>query len=205
MKRSLSFALLLLAFVSAFAQPKRGFEPNDLYTLKEVADAQIAPDGSRVAFTITEITPDHARTVTHIWLVPTKGGQPVRLTQDEANESAPRWSPDGKHLAFYSDRDRQDGLWVVATGGEPQLAAHVRRTNFFLTHAGESFTWSPDSRRIAFLSDPQSVLKATKVAAAAPSVAGGISDRLFRALTREEIERLPPATRDMILRAFTSR
>ena len=192
MKRYLlSSCCLLLFFLTTIAQPKRGLQPEDLYNYKEVADANIAPDGSRVAYTVTEVSADRARNVTHIWLVSTNGGAPKRLTNDEADETTPRWSPDGKWLAYY----KQDGLWVINPddNSAPQLITRVARTNFFFNKAGESFTWAPDSKRIAFLSDP-SILPQ-------PTPMPNVMERLTRPLTVDEIMALPPATREMILRA----
>ncbi len=199
--------LLLLLFCLALvpAQTKRGFQPRDLSALKDVSDAQLSPDGARVVYTVTEVSADHLRNVSHLWIVPTVGGEPKRLTSDEANESTARWSPDGKLIAFYSDRDKQNGLWVrPVEGGELQLVTHVARTNFFLTHAGESFTWSPDGKRLAFLSSPESLPKAAKVVSSgnnSGSGMAGIPERLRRPLTLEEINQLPAETREMILRA----
>ena len=179
--------LLLLLFTSLTAQPKRGLQPEDLFNYKEVADAQIAPDGSRVAYTMTEVSADRARNVTHIWIVSTSGGEPKRLTKDEADDSNPRWSPDGKWIAFY----KQDGLWIAdPDSGEAQIITRVARTNFFFNKAGESFTWSPDSKRIAFLSDPKILPPANPM-----------TERLMRGVTTDELMRLPKETRDMILRA----
>src|SRR6185295_19154086 len=129
-------------------------QPEDLYAIKDVTDAQISPEGSRVVFTVSETAADRSRSITQLWIVPTAGGEPKRLVAVEG--STPRWSPDGRMIAFYAARDGQNGLWVVSPeGGEAQKLTPVRRTNFFLTHAGESFVWSPDSRRIAFLSAPE--------------------------------------------------
>src|SRR5205085_9942396 len=108
----------------------------------------------RVVLTVSETTADRSRTISQLWIVPTAGGEAKRLLAVEG--STPRWSPDGRMIAFYATRDGQSGLWVVsAEGGEPQMLTRVQRTNFHLTHAGESFAWSPDSRRIAFLSSPE--------------------------------------------------
>lgn len=207
-----SSAILLLMFLlislCAPAQTKRGFQPEDIYALKDVSDAQISPDGSRVVYTVSEVSPDRTRYVSHLWIVPTAGGESKRLTTDEADESTARWSPDGKLIAFYSSRDGQNGLWVIpAEGGQSQLVTHVLRTNFFLNKSGESFTWSPDSRRIAFLSSPEAHPNLAKIAVPdaannpANSAMGGIPERLRRPLTLEEINQLPPQIRDMILRA----
>lgn len=191
MKFQQRYGLLLLLpffFLVTNAQPKRGLQPEDLYQYKEVADANISPDGSRVAYTVTEVSADRTRNVTHIWLVSTNGGEPKRLTTDEADEITPRWSPDGKWLAYY----KQDGLWIAnPDSGAAQLVTRLARTNFFFNKASESFTWAPDSKRIAFLSDP-SIL---------PKQMPSVMERLTRPLTMEEIMQLPPATREMILKA----
>src|SRR5262249_50656516 len=84
----------------------------------------------------------------------------------------------------------------------PRLVTHVFRTNFFLTHAGESFTWAPDGKRIAFLSSIEVLNDAPPAAAAAidPKLAG-LPPQVLRPLTREEVEKLPVEIREMIFRA----
>ncbi len=187
MNKNFYLALVILLFISPLhAQTKRGFLPEDLYQLKDVADANISPDGSRVAYTVTEVSADHSRNVTHIWLVKTEGGEPKRLTKDDADETTPRWSPDGKLLAFH----KQDALWTInPDAGEPNRITRVARTNFFFTKAGESFTWSPDSKQIAFISDPV-ILPPNPM-----------MERLTRGLSQDELMRLPAETRNTILKA----
>jgi dipeptidyl aminopeptidase/acylaminoacyl peptidase len=185
------------------AQTKRGLSPTDLSAIKDVSDAQISPDGSKVVYVISEAAPDRSRMVSRLWIVPTSGGEPKRLTTGAANESTPRWSPDGKWIAFYSNRDQQDGLWIVpAEGGEPKLVTRVYRTNFYLKAAGESFTWAPDSKRIAFLSSIEVLNQAPPSATAEndPRLAG-VPPQVLRPLTRDEIEKLPVEIREMIFRA----
>ena len=115
---ALFFACSVLAAAQTQPSP-RGLLPTDLSALKDVSDAQISPDGSKVVYVVSEASSDRSRTVSRLWLVPTAGGESKRLTTGDANESTPRWSPDGKWIAFYSNRDRQDGLWVApAEGGK---------------------------------------------------------------------------------------
>src|SRR5262249_35635034 len=108
----------------------------------------------------------------------------------------------GKWIAFYSNRDKKDGLWVApAEGGEPRLVTHVYRTNFFLTHAGESIAWAPDGKRIAFLSSTEVLNDAPPPPIASDPKFAGLPPQVLRPLTREEIEKLPVEIREMIFRA----
>lgn len=212
MKTRLSLITLILISSTLFfsgqesTQTKRGLLPTDLSAIKEVSDAQISPDGSRVVYVVSETAPDRSRMISRLWIVPTAGGEPKLLTKNDASEafseSGPRWSPDGKWIAFYSSRDKKDGLWIVpAEGGEPKLATYVVRTNFYLNKAGESFTWSPDSRQIAFLSSPEVLSQSAPTDAAKTLQKSGIPEQVLRPLSREEIEKLPVEVREMIFRA----
>lgn len=207
--RNTTFRSIALAFVfslsllTGFGQTKRGFLPTDLSLLKEVSDAQISPDGSKIVFTVSETLADRARSISRLWIVPAQGGEPKRLTTGDANESTPRWSPDGKSIAFYSNRDNRDGLWMVpAEGGAPQPLIRVYRTNFFMNKAGESFCWSPDGKSIAFLSSIE-VLSETPALAAANTdgAPAGVPAAALRPLSREEIDKLPVEVREMLFRA----
>ena len=193
------FALILLVLAAmAVGQPRR-FQPTDLYAIKDVADAQISPLGTHVAFTVTEISADREASSTNVWLVSGLGGTPRNLTVDGG--TTPRWSPDGKLIAFLARRNGASGLWVMQADGSGQmLVAPILRTNYHLKSAGESFAWSPDSTRIAFLTSPESSPDAKPAIVDNPAF-GGLPERLRRPLSREEIERLPPETREMILKA----
>src|SRR5262249_60913006 len=101
---------ILIAATSVSSQTKRGLLPNDLSLIKDVSDAQISPAGSSVVYVVSEAAPDRSRTVSRLWIVPTKGGESKRLTAGDASESTPRWAPDGQWIAFYSNRDKQERL-----------------------------------------------------------------------------------------------
>jgi dipeptidyl aminopeptidase/acylaminoacyl peptidase len=201
---SILVGLVLVYSSPSAAQPQRGLLPTDLSIIKDAGDVQISPDGSRVVYVLGESTPDRSRTISRLWIVPAAGGESKRLTTGEAGESTPRWSPDGKFIAFYSNRDGRDGLWIVpAEGGEPKLVTRVLRTNFYLKGAGESFAWAPDGKRIAFLSSPEVFAEASSAPASAPAdpKLAGLPAQVLRPLTGEEIEKLPVEIREMIFRA----
>ncbi len=127
------------------APPK--FTVEEMLKLRRVSDPQLSPDGTRVAYVITEVDETQNSRVNHIWIVPITGGEPARLLAGDKAEDRPRWSPDGKLIAFVSARDGSSQIWVVAAGGgEP------RKVTAIATEASGE-TWSPDGKWIAFVSD----------------------------------------------------
>ncbi|HSJ26118.1 MAG TPA: S9 family peptidase [Longimicrobiales bacterium] len=115
--------LLLLALAvaaPAWAQQTTGraFTPADWYRMKTVGSAAISPDGSQVAFTVTQAREADNDRHTEIWVVPTRGGEPVRYTAPGHSSSSPRWSPDGQYLYFSSNRPGGRGnTWVLRMHG----------------------------------------------------------------------------------------
>ena len=75
----------------------RGYTAEDLFRLKTVADPQVSPDGSRIAYTVTEIAQDSNGYRSAIWLAE-KGCDPRQITYSGKSVSQPRWSPDGSSL-----------------------------------------------------------------------------------------------------------
>src|SRR5208283_4295850 len=89
--------------------PARRIQPDDLAAVVTASQAQVRPDGRVVAYTRTEVDLAGDAYRSAIWLVPADGGDPVQLTRGAGRDSAPRWSPDGRSLAFVSDRDGRPG------------------------------------------------------------------------------------------------
>ena len=115
---------------------------DDIYRFQIPADPDLAPDGSRVVYVLTGQDRDLDGATSAIWLVPTDGGAARRLTNGP-EDAAPRWSPDGRTIAFL----RAGQLYLLpADGGEarPLTTAQSRPAG-----AGPA-VWSPDGRRIAF-------------------------------------------------------
>ncbi|MCA1565583.1 MAG: S9 family peptidase [Acidobacteria bacterium] len=164
--------------------------PADTLRVANVSEAQVAPDGSAVCYTVSAVEGNASRA--SLWcaqlgderVVPT---QPRRMPQQvlggDWNVSRPRWSPDGRRLAFVATRGEQSGLWVMSPRGErpqqqPRFVAPVRSTNFHIPYAGESFVWSPDGRRIAFINASEEAQDGA--AAAGASVAATAAGRARR-------------------------
>lgn len=100
--------------------PPEGPHPlgaRDLIALERLSDHQVSPDGESIVF--VRRTLDHAtgKGLTDLWLVPTSGGTPSRLTDHEASDGNPRWSPDGKSLFFLSSRSGSSQVWRMPAGG----------------------------------------------------------------------------------------
>jgi dipeptidyl aminopeptidase/acylaminoacyl peptidase len=97
------------------------FTAAEMMKLKRLADPALSPDGKWVAYQQTDVALPSGTRNTDIWVVPVTGGEPRRLTSHPKSDSRPRWSPDGKQLAFLSNRDGSSQVYVLdLAGGEPR-------------------------------------------------------------------------------------
>ena len=142
-----SFVALVMAGVHVSAQG-RPISDRDLFAFRWVADPRISPDGSDVAYTLVQVNEKENRYETSVWIVSTDGhGSPRRLTGGP-RDAAPRWSPDGRTLAFTRAADDTSGsqLFLLSlAGGEPRKLTDVPK-------GIGSPVWSPDGHAIAFTS-----------------------------------------------------
>ncbi len=140
----LAGALCVSLAAGAQAQ-QRAMTSEDVLAIRGVSDPQIAPDGQRVVYVVSQ--PDLKENVfnTDLWLVGTAAGPAIRLTNSPKSDSRPRWSPDAGRIAFLSAREERAQVWIISPhGGEAE-----RLTNH--PTAVSDFVWSPDGARIAFV------------------------------------------------------
>ena len=95
----------------------RPMTPDDLYAIAWLSDPQLSPDGRRVAFVVTRMDRDEDAYRSAIWVVDSDGkGTPAQFTAGAKRDSAPRWSPDGRWLAFLSERGEEKRGGAVGHG-----------------------------------------------------------------------------------------
>jgi dipeptidyl aminopeptidase/acylaminoacyl peptidase len=143
--RACAFVFLTAPLLAQPASAPRVFEPRDLFSLEVASDPQISPDGSMVAYVrrTGDIMTDRMRPT--IWVVHTRTAEQMPVAAGPGAHSQPRWSPDGRRLAYVS----------TAEGGRAQLFVRwmesgeaVRLTG--LPETPSSLAWSPDGRRLAY-------------------------------------------------------
>jgi len=141
---------------------KRLFTAEDAIGFKSVSDSQISPDGQHIAFVQGDAyKTDTKNPKSQVWIVSEEGAGLRPLTAGPRTDVLPRWSPDGKRLAFASDRleDGQKQIFLLSLeGGEAQPLTDIKGT--IPTPRGlNSLQWSPDGRYLAFLKEDGQTLE----------------------------------------------
>lgn len=140
-------ALLALALLPLATAQARGVVAEDVYRLETVESPRFSPDGQWIAYTVSVADREADADQSDLWLARWDGKETRQLTRSKASEHSPRWSPDGRRLAFLSDRADEkagDQIWVLdMAGGEAQ---QLSRFESPVT----GFAWSPDGTRIVF-------------------------------------------------------
>lgn len=158
--KTLAVGILALALLcnALYAQSKekaaiskRPMEVEDVLRIKSIGSADISPDGSLVAFVVTWMDAEKNQNWSDIWLMKTEGGEPIKLTEDGMSE-LPKWSPDGRSLAFVAPKDGKSAIWVMDLRTKlRRFLTYMERSSMVIGDTGEELVWSPDGTMIAFV------------------------------------------------------
>ncbi|MDX6557227.1 MAG: hypothetical protein QOF72_276, partial [Blastocatellia bacterium] len=147
-KLSVLFLILVIAASLSAQTTRRPFKLDDLARLREVRDPQLSPDGQWIAYVVATIDAKEDKGNTHVWLVGYDSRNDRQITFSTDSESAPRWSPDGKYLAFTSSRPgkaKGNQVWLLdRNGGEAYQLTELKGRL-------QGYEWAPDSKRLALL------------------------------------------------------
>jgi dipeptidyl aminopeptidase/acylaminoacyl peptidase len=162
MRRFTLVLALLSAIVpmeSSFGQPtapttgKKPFTFEDMMALKRIGGPTISPNGMWVMFSVQEVDLNANKKTTHLWLVPTSGGEARMLPATAAGETGGKWSPDGKSYLYLSAAEGGSQIWVNnfdpatgSPGGAPQKITSI-------STEADGAIWSPDGKNIVFTSE----------------------------------------------------
>jgi dipeptidyl aminopeptidase/acylaminoacyl peptidase len=144
MKSKLLLAAFFILPLLIIAQ--KNWAPEQCLKIKNITAVVPSPDGNKILYTVREavMTDDRSEYINQVWLCNSNGTNAVQLTKGDKNSANPKWSPDGKWIAFTSSRDSKTNLYILPVGGgESEKITDVK------TSVG-NYDWSHDGKMIAF-------------------------------------------------------
>ena len=161
--RTIALLLIAAALTShcriASAADQRGTTPADYFAYTFVSDPHLSPDATQAAYVVTTIDQKKNARASSIWLVAVDGSTPPRrITEEGVNSTSPRWSPDGRTLAFLSARSADTAAPATAEAPRPQIYLLPMTTGgealplTTLKNGATSIQWSPDGSHLLCLS-----------------------------------------------------
>ncbi|MDO8994458.1 MAG: DPP IV N-terminal domain-containing protein, partial [Daejeonella sp.] len=148
MKRISLISLLILGLSSANAQTKNNWSPEQTITHKGISTVRVSPDGKKVVYAVKELKTIEGKNefISHLFISDNNNANSIQLTHGEKNNLNPKWSPDGKHIAFVSTRDGKNNLYLLKIGGGEAESLTKLKTGI------NDFKWSTKGNQIAFTS-----------------------------------------------------
>jgi len=149
--RCLILAFLISVAVPCFGQSKHPFTFEEMMKLKRIGEPEVSPDGKWVLFSVGEIDLEANSRTSHVWIVPTAGGQEREIIAGQ-DATRPRWAPDGKRFAFLSYQSGASQVWIADFDSSAGTATGLRMFTSIATQA-RSELWSPDGKSVFFVSN----------------------------------------------------
>ena len=132
---------------SVLLAQKRAIKFEDYIALKAVSDPQLSPDGKWVAYTVAAPSLQDNRNVSRVWVAEVATGRSRQVTNGPGSDRQPRWSPDGKTLAFISTREGGAQVWLLPIAG-----GDARKVSSIADGASDPI-WLPDGSGLLVTSD----------------------------------------------------
>ena len=145
-KRLSVLGTVVLLLWSAHSYADRLFDIDTYLAMKSVSSITVSPDGEYLAYTQSHRDLEKDTWQSAVWMKPTAGGEPVRMSAAGTGAWSPKWSPDNRYLAVLSDRkDGRTQVWLLdRRGGDAQPLTEFKQ-------GVRSYEWSPDGTRMLML------------------------------------------------------